>query len=199
VEGEGEVQKKGGELKKKYEEEQQQTGEEEEGSVMLAAERGKAAGVDPVKEAGPESALEEKEEEEGEEGHKLQQATKQSRSYLNVAIVSMFVTAIVVVCVMLNVSPLRLVFEIDSVVEGLEDELCVQFVSLSGQLEEPKAVLAQCESNPDEGNTAWAKRVKDGTPEVKHKCVELRKIMLQVHVSLSLYLLSVCPQLFALN
>ena len=39
------------------------------------------------------------------------------------AIVSMFVTAIVVVCVMLNVSPLWLVFEIDSVVEGLHEHV----------------------------------------------------------------------------
>jgi hypothetical protein len=68
----------------------------------------------------------------------------------------------------------------------IEDELRVQFVSLPGQLEELKAMLAQCESNPDEGNKAWAKRVENGIPEVKHKCVELRKIMLQVHVSLSL-------------
>ena len=66
----------------------------------------------------------------------------------------------------------------------IEDELCVKVVSLSGQLKEVKTMLAQCESNPDEGNTAWAKRVKDGTPEVKHKCVELRKIMLQVRLSL---------------
>ena len=57
-----------------------------------------------------------------EEDEEPQQATKQSRSYLNVAaVVSVLVTAIVVVCVMLNVSPLRLVFEIDSVVEGLHE------------------------------------------------------------------------------
>jgi hypothetical protein len=37
--------------------------------------------------------------------------------------VSVLVTAIVVVCVMLNVSPLRLVFEIDAVVEGLHEHV----------------------------------------------------------------------------
>jgi hypothetical protein len=82
----------------------------------------------------------------------------------------------------------------------IEDELCVQVVSLSGQLKEVKTMLAQCENNPDERNKAWAKRVKDGIPQVRHKCVEFRKIMLQVRLfSLSLFLLSVCPQLFALN
>ena len=96
---------------------------------MLAAERGKAACFDPLKETGPESAPEEEEEceeeeeeKDGEEEHDCKQATKQSCSYLNFAIVSVFFTAIVVVCMMLNVSPLRLVFnEIDSVVEGLHE------------------------------------------------------------------------------
>ena len=82
----------------------------------------------------------------------------------------------------------------------IEDELRVQVVSLSGQLKKVKTMLAQCENNPDERNKAWAKRVEDGTPQVRHTCVELRKIMLQVRLfSLSLFLLSVCPQLFALN
>jgi hypothetical protein len=48
----------------------------------------------------------------------------------------------------------------------IEDELCVQVVSLSGQLKEVKTMLAQCENNPDEGNKAWAKRVEDDIPEV---------------------------------
>ena len=74
-------------------------------------------------EEGSERAPEEEEEEkDDEEEHDCKQATKQSRSYLNVAaVVSVFVTAIVVVCVLLNVSPLRLVFETDSVVEGLQE------------------------------------------------------------------------------
>jgi hypothetical protein len=66
----------------------------------------------------------------------------------------------------------------------IEDELCVQVVSLSGQLKKVKTMLAQCENNPDEGNKAWGKRVEDGISELKHKCVELRKIMLQVRLSL---------------
>jgi hypothetical protein len=52
----------GGELKKKYEEQEQQQTEEKDANVTLAAKRGKAAGVDPVKETGPESALEEEED-----------------------------------------------------------------------------------------------------------------------------------------
>ena len=56
--------------------------------------------------------------------------------------------------------------------------------ALSGQLKKVKTMLAQCENNPDEGNKAWAKRVEDGIPQVQHKCVELRKIMLQVRLSL---------------
>ena len=78
------------------------------------------------KEGGSERAPEEKAEEEkdGEEEHDCKQATKQSCSYLNVAaVVSVFVSAIVVVCVMLNVSPLRLVFGIDSVAEGLHEHV----------------------------------------------------------------------------
>ena len=66
----------------------------------------------------------------------------------------------------------------------IEDELRVQVVSLSGQLKKVKTMLAQCENNPDEGNKAWGKRVEDGISELKHKCVELRKIMLQVRLSL---------------
>jgi hypothetical protein len=66
----------------------------------------------------------------------------------------------------------------------IEDKLRLQFVSLSGQLKKVKNMLAQCENNPDEGNKAWAKRVEDGIPQVRHKCVELRKIMLQVRLSL---------------
>ena len=75
------------------------------------------------KKEGSERAPEEQEEEkDGEEEHDCKQATKQSRSYLNVAaVMSVFITAIVVVCVLLNVSPLQLVFGIDSVVEGLHE------------------------------------------------------------------------------
>ena len=104
-EGEGEdYQKEIDERKKRKMEKEEERG----ANSKLTTETKKAVSVDAVEEDGSERAPEEKECEEWEElsnEHDCKQATKQSCGYLNGAIVSVFVIALVVVCVMLNDIP----------------------------------------------------------------------------------------------